>query len=53
MLCNPAVSKVNPRTLQPRRRAMFILRLGQTIHDQHVTMVQPKRELYPARDDAP
>ena len=26
MLCNPAVGKVNRRTLQPRRRAMFILR---------------------------
>ena len=32
-------SKVNPVTLQLGRRTMFILRLGQTIHDQDVTMV--------------
>ena len=55
MLSHPAVGKGNPRTLQPRHRAMFILRLGKTIHDQDVTSgpAESKRELYPARDDAP
>ena len=39
MLGNPAVGEVNPRTLQPRDSAEFILRLSQTIHDQNVTMI--------------
>ena len=43
MLCNPSISKVNPRTLQPRQSAVFILRLGWTMHDQDVTMIQPYR----------
>ena len=43
VLRNAAVRKVNPRTLQPRHHAMFIFRLGQTIHDQNVTVVQPNR----------
>ena len=54
MLRNPAVGKVNPRTLQPRHRAVYLLRLRQTIHDQDVTMVQPNRRGTPpgARDEA-
>ena len=43
VLCYGSECEVNPRTLQPRRRAMFILRLGWTIRDQDVTMVQLNR----------
>ena len=43
MLRYPTERKVNPRTLQPRHRAIFILGLGQTIHDQSVTMIQSNR----------
>ena len=43
MLRYPTERKVYLRTLQPRHRAIFILRLGQTIDDQSVTMIQPNR----------
>ena len=43
VLCYPSECKVNPSTLQPRRRATFKLLFGWTIHDQDVTVVQPNR----------
>ena len=45
MPCDPSICKVNPRTLQPRHRAMCTFQL--TIHNQEVTM--SKREHHDAR----
>ena len=35
--------------MQPRHRAMYTLRLSQTIHDQNVTIIQPNRRANPTR----